>query len=170
MRRFLALIAFVAATVSAQQPFTLQQILSAPYSTNLTAAPTGSLFAWVENAEGVHNIWIAGPNQPARQLTHYTEDDAQDIASLTWSPDASTIAYVYGAETGASGRPANPAHLQRPTPVEIILQPVDGGDAIRLGEGRAPLFMTPERPSLFFLRSGQIWTSPTSPPLAVHLQ
>src|ERR1700753_4154235 len=108
MRRFLALIAFLATTASAQQPFTIQQVLSAPYSTNLTAAPVGALFAWVEDAEGVHNIWIASPNQPARQLTHYTEDDAQDIASLTWSPDGKTIAYVYGAETGASGRAGKP--------------------------------------------------------------
>jgi len=158
MRRFFALIAFAAATASAQQTFTLQQVLSAPYSTNLTAAPVGSLFAWVEDAEGVHNIWIGGPNQPARQLTHYTEDDAQDIASLTWSPDGKTIAYVYGAETGASGRPANPAHLQRPTPVEIIFQPVEGGDAIHLGEGRAPLFSS-DGNSFFFLRSGQIFTA-----------
>ncbi|HEY5331842.1 MAG TPA: prolyl oligopeptidase family serine peptidase [Acidobacteriaceae bacterium] len=156
MRRFLALIAFVATTASAQKPFTLQQILSAPYSTNLTAAPVGSLFAWVEDAEGRHNLWIGGAAQPARQLTHYTEDDAQDIASLAWSPDGKTIAYVYGAETGASGRPANPAHLQRPTPVEIILQPVDGGAATVLGEGHAPLF-TPDGKSLLYVRSGQIF-------------
>ncbi|HZL28879.1 MAG TPA: prolyl oligopeptidase family serine peptidase [Acidobacteriaceae bacterium] len=156
MRRFLALIAFVATTASPQKPFTLQQILSAPYSTNLTAAPVGSLFAWVEDAEGRHNLWVAGPNTPARQLTHYTEDDAQDIASLAWSPDGKTIAYVYGAETGASGRPANPAHLQRPTPVEIILQPVDGSAPTVLGDGHAPLF-SPDGKSLFFVRSGQIF-------------
>src|SRR6201992_4255081 len=157
MPAVLDLIAFVAATASAQQPFTLRQVLSAPYSTNLTAAPVGNLFAWVEDAEGVHNIWLGGPNQPTRQLTHYTEDDAQDIASPTWSPDGKTIAYVYGAETGASGRPANPAHLQRPTPVEIILQPVDGGDAIHIGEGRAPLF-SPDGQSFLFVHSGQIFT------------
>jgi dipeptidyl aminopeptidase/acylaminoacyl peptidase len=162
MRRLLTLLAFAAAaTAPAQQSFTLQQILSAPYSTSLTAAPVGNLFAWVEDAEGVHNIWIGGPNSPARQLTHYTQDDAQDIASLTWSPDATSIAYVYGAETGSSGRPANPAHLQRPTPIEIYLQPIDGGASTLLGEGHAPLFSR-DGASIFFLRNGQIFTADLS--------
>ena len=155
MRRLLVLLV-VTVAAKAQQPFTLQQILSAPYASSLTASPVGAGFAWVENAEGVRNIWIGGPNERAHQLTHYTEDDGQDIASLTWSPDGSIIAYVYGAETGASGKPANPAHLQRPTPVEIILQPTTGGDAIHLGEGRTPLF-TPDGGSILFIRSGQIF-------------
>jgi dipeptidyl aminopeptidase/acylaminoacyl peptidase len=158
MRRFLALTAFVAATASAQQPFTLQQVLSAPYALSLTASPVGAEFAWVENAEGRRNIWVGGPHEPARQLTHYTEDDAQDIASLTWSPDGKTIAYVYGAEIGASGRPANPAHLQRAMPVEIILQPIDGGDPMHVGEGRSPLF-EPLNHHLLFLRGGQTWSA-----------
>jgi dipeptidyl aminopeptidase/acylaminoacyl peptidase len=158
MRLLPALIAAAALSASAQQPFTLQQILSAPYSTNLTAAPVGSLFAWVEDAEGRHNLWVGGANTPARQLTHYTEDDAQDIAGLAWSPDGKTIAYVYGAETGNSGKPANPAHLQRPTPVEIVVQPVNEAYTIHLGEGRAPLF-SPDGKSLFFLRSGQIFVA-----------
>jgi len=161
MRRLFALLALTAATSFAQQPFTLQQVLSAPYSTNLTAAPVGSLFAWVEDAEGRHNLWVGGANTPARQLTHYTEDDAQDIAGLAGSPDGSTIAYVYGAETGNSGRPANPAHLQRPTSVEIMLQPIAGGEPIHVGEGRAPLF-APDGKSIFFLRSGQIFIADIS--------
>ncbi|MEO7030353.1 MAG: S9 family peptidase, partial [Acidobacteriaceae bacterium] len=156
MRRLLALLAVPALAASAQQPFTLQQVLSAPFATSLTAAPSGPLFAWVEDAEGRRNLWIGGPNRPARALTHNTEDDAQDIADLAWSPDASTIAYVYGAEIGNSGRPANPAHLQRPTPVEIYLQPTAGGDPVRLGEGHSPLF-TRDGNSVLFIRAGQIF-------------
>ena len=141
------------------KPYTLQQILSAPYSTSLTAAPVGNRFAWVEDAEGRHNLWVGGPNQPARELTHNTQDDAQDIAQLAWSSDASAIAYTYGAESGADGKPANPAHLQRPTPVEVLLQPLAlGAPPILIGEGHAPLF-TRDGHSLFFLRGGQIWTT-----------
>ena len=109
MRRLLVLLAlaalFVSPSLRAQQPFTLQQILSAPYALSLTAAPVGDQFAWVENAEGVRNLWVAGAKGPARQLTHYTEDDGQDIAGLAWSPDGTSIAYTYGAESGASGKP-----------------------------------------------------------------
>jgi dipeptidyl aminopeptidase/acylaminoacyl peptidase len=155
------------------KPFTLQQILSAPYATTLTAAPVGNLFAWVEDAEGRHNLWIAGSlpggaNQPAHQLTHNTEDDAQDITQLAWSPDASAIAYTYGAESGADGKPANPAHLQHPTPVEVLIQPLaPGAQPIVVGEGQAPLF-THDGHSLFFIRDGQIWIANIASPASPH--
>jgi dipeptidyl aminopeptidase/acylaminoacyl peptidase len=148
----------LATTLSAQElkPFTLQQILSAPYASLLTAAPTGPLFAWTEDAEGRHNLFVGGKDIPARQLTHYTEDDAQDISQLAWSPDAKFIAYTFGAPSGADGKPANPAHLQRPTPVQVIIQPVDGSAPAIVGEGRSPLF-THDGKSLLFTRGGQIW-------------
>jgi dipeptidyl aminopeptidase/acylaminoacyl peptidase len=156
MRRLLVLLALTALAAKAQQPFTLQQILSAPYALSLTASPVGARFAWVENAEGVRNIWIGGPKEPARQLTHYTADDGQDIASLTWSPDGSAIAYVYGAEAGASGKPANPDE-KHGQPLHIILQPLAPGAAAQdIGEGHAPLFMHGGC-GVFFLRGGKIW-------------
>jgi dipeptidyl aminopeptidase/acylaminoacyl peptidase len=150
------------------RPFTLQQVLSAPYATSLTAAPRGNLFAWVEDAEGRHNLWVSSPTQPPRQLTHNTQDDAQDITQLAWSPDASSIAYTYGAESGANGKPANPAHLQRPTPVEVILQPLaPGAHATVVGEGHAPLF-TPDGRSLLFVHAGQIWITDLAAPSAAR--
>ena len=150
------------------KPFTLQQVLSAPYSTALTAAPIGNLFAWVEAAEGRHNLWIGGPDQPARALTHNFDDDAQDISQLAWSPDASALAYTYGAELGADGKPANPAKLQRPTPVQVILQPLaNGAQPIILGEGDAPLF-THDGHNLLFIRNGQIWIADLASPASQH--
>ena len=144
------------------QPFTLQQILSAPYSTTLTAAPTGSLFAWVEHTEGRNNLWVGGPGTPARQLTHNTDDDAQDIDQLVWSPDATAIAYSYGAATGADGEPANPAHLQRSASLTVIIQPLDASASpIVIGEGRAPIY-TRDGSRLLYLRDGQIWIAELS--------
>jgi dipeptidyl aminopeptidase/acylaminoacyl peptidase len=140
------------------KPFTLQQVLSAPYATSLTAAPVGNLFAWVEDSEGRHNLFVGGANIPARQLTHNTEDDAQDITQLAWAPDASAIAYTYGAESGASGKPANPAHLQRATPVEVVVQPLAAGaQPTVVGEGHLPLFARDGK-TLLFIRGGKIWS------------
>jgi len=155
---------FIASTLPAQQPFTLQQVLSAPYALSLTAAPVGARFAWVENAEGVRNLWVGGPSEPAHVITHYTSDDAQDIDGLAWSPDATAIAYTYGAESGADGRPANPAHLQRATALQVIVQPLAANaTALVIGEGHAPLF-TRDGKSLLFLRAGQVWIAPLAPP------
>jgi dipeptidyl aminopeptidase/acylaminoacyl peptidase len=156
-----ALIALFASTLSAQEarPFTLQQVMSAPFANNLTAAPVGSLFAWVEDAEGRHNLWVGGKDTPARQLTHYSEDDGQDITRLAWSPDATAIAYTYGTSNGADGKPANPAHLQRPTPVQVIVQPLAADTKpIVIGDGRNPLYARDGK-SLYYLRDGQIWVA-----------
>jgi dipeptidyl aminopeptidase/acylaminoacyl peptidase len=158
----MASLAAPALHASNARPFTLQQVLSAPYATSLTAAPSGNLFAWVEDAEGRHNLWVSGsqpgaPGQQPRQLTHNTQDDAQDIRQLAWSPDASAIAYTYGAESGANGKPANPAHIQRPTPVEVLIQPLaPGAQPILIGEGHDPLF-THDGRSVLFVRNGQVW-------------
>jgi len=145
-----------AVCVEAQQAFTLPQILSAPYALELTAAPVGGEFAWVENAEGVRNIWVCGKGEAARQVTHYTEDDGQDVGGLVWSPDGSAIAYSYGAGNGADGKPANPAHLQRATPVVVRVQSVAGGAAVSLGEGHSPLWLK-DGSEVLFVRGGQVW-------------
>jgi dipeptidyl aminopeptidase/acylaminoacyl peptidase len=153
---------------SGAKPFTLQQVMSAPYAAALTAAPQGNLFAWVENAEGRHNLWVSGPDQVPRQLTHNTQDDAQDITQLAWARDASAIAYTFGAASGANGKPANPAHLQRPTPLQVFVQPVaPGAPPILIGDGHEPLF-TPDGRSVLFVREGQIWISDRTNPTAAH--
>jgi dipeptidyl aminopeptidase/acylaminoacyl peptidase len=152
-------------------PFTLQQLLSAPYATELTAAPTGNRFAWDEAAEGRHNLWIGAPNEPARQLTHFPDDDGLDIAHIVWSPDGTTLAFARGTEDGPDGRPANPAHLQPPPVWQIWTVPASGAtQPVLLGEGRSPLFTRDGR-SLLFLRNGQIWIAPlnTNPPAGHQL-
>jgi dipeptidyl aminopeptidase/acylaminoacyl peptidase len=171
MRRQLVLFALAATPAVAQAPFTLQQVLSAPFATSLTAAPASDskvrLFAWVENAEGRHNLWVGGVDAdgkliPARALTNNPDDDAQDISQLAWSPDAKFIAYTYGAENGADGKPANPAHLQRATPVQVIVQPIaPDAKPLVIGEGHAPLF-TQDGASLLYVRDGQIWIAELS--------
>ena len=163
---FLALTLAAATSAPAQQPFTLQQILSAPYALSLTAAPVGARFAWVENAEGRRNLWIGGPKESARQITQYSEDDGQDLDGLAWSPDATSIAYSRGAETGADGKPANPAHLQRATPVEVWVQPIAAGSQpVLLGEGHSPVFSRDGR-GVLFVHGGQIWSAELSSSIA----
>ena len=49
----------VVAAAQASPSFTLRQAMSAPFTSDLTAAPVGDAFAWVSNAEGKRNIWVA---------------------------------------------------------------------------------------------------------------
>src|SRR5205809_5059104 len=99
----ICIVLLLAAFASAQAPFTIEQVLSAPFPGDLTASPNGKL-AWVSNARGVRNILVAEPPEyRARAITSYTADDGQEIAQLRWTPDSASVVYTRGGEL-------NPAH------------------------------------------------------------
>jgi hypothetical protein len=66
MKRLLFCLSFVSLIsvqrVDAQQTFTVEQVLSAPFPANLTASKTGERLAWTLDEQGRRNIWAAeGP-------------------------------------------------------------------------------------------------------------
>ena len=64
------LLTLCVAAAAQESPFTLEQIMSAPFPEGLTAAPAGGAVAWVFNAQGVRNIWAAQPpSYRARAIT-----------------------------------------------------------------------------------------------------
>src|SRR5439155_9360152 len=103
-----------------QRSFTIEQALSAPFPDELEAAPAGGALAWVFNAQGVRNIWIAtGPDYQARALTTYQEDDGQEIGELAWIPDGRALVYVRGGDANGRGQYPNP--LSSPAGAEQAL-------------------------------------------------
>src|SRR5256714_4222427 len=82
--------------------FTLEQVLSSPFPSDLIASKQGDKVAWIFDTQGKRNIWIAeAPEFAGRQLTRYTEDDGQEISALIFSPDGNWIAYVRGGEANS---------------------------------------------------------------------
>src|SRR5258708_25697291 len=72
---------------TASHSFSLEQVMSSPFPTNLVAAEnTGDhavRIAWVFSARGERNVWIAdAPNFEARQVTQYVDDDGMPIAPV----------------------------------------------------------------------------------------
>src|SRR6202167_5451118 len=107
----LCLILGCATAASAQSPFTLEQVMSSPFPSELTAAVHGSRVAWVFDAKGVRNVWVAdGPDfvHTARPATHYTADDGMPIASLRLTPDGETAVFVLGSDLSGAQESANP--------------------------------------------------------------
>ena len=98
-RRFVALSALLctasllgAPRIIGAQP-TIRQIDGAPFAATIVAAPAANAVAFVLNARGVRNIWVTDSTRPdARQVTAFTQDDGQDITSLAFSADGSTLA------------------------------------------------------------------------------
>jgi dipeptidyl aminopeptidase/acylaminoacyl peptidase len=113
-------IAFGLAGVSiagaAPSGFTLEQVMSSPFPDQLVAARTGERVGWMFDMRGVRNVWIAdGPEFVARQVTHYSLDDGEEITSLRITPDGKTLVYARGSETNSSGEVADPtSDVQKP--------------------------------------------------------
>src|SRR5215469_2768419 len=106
--RLFSILLGCAAGLCAQAPFTLEQVLSAPFPSSL-AASSGGKIAWVYNARGVRNIWIAEPpTYRGHKITGYTADDGQEISRVAWSPDGREIVYVRGEGANEAGEYPNP--------------------------------------------------------------
>src|ERR1700761_1171265 len=86
----------------AAQSFTLQQVMSAPFSSELSAAPKGQRFVWVSDQQGKRNLWLAessgDSHYEARALTHYDADDGLEIGDVVWAPDGGSVIYVRGGD------------------------------------------------------------------------
>ncbi|AFL90420.1 dipeptidyl aminopeptidase/acylaminoacyl peptidase [Terriglobus roseus DSM 18391] len=148
-----------AAPAQKPQPFTVADALSAPFMNQLTAAPAKNRVAWFVDQEGIRNVWVASPGEKAHAITHYNQDDGQDIDDITWSPDGERVAYTRGTGPEGSEHPtaANPAHLQEDVQARVEIASV-GGDVRIVGEGHSPVFSTDGK-RIFFLRSGRIFAA-----------
>src|SRR3989442_11993737 len=90
--------------------FTLEQVMSSPFPSDLIACKSGDKVAWVFDAEGKRNIWVAeAPAFKGRQLTRYDKDDGQEITEPAFSPDGNWIAFVYGGPPNGEKDIPNPA-------------------------------------------------------------
>ncbi|HEY1615226.1 MAG TPA: prolyl oligopeptidase family serine peptidase [Rhizomicrobium sp.] len=144
-------------------PFTMAQVLRYPFATELAAAESADRIAWVRDAAGVRNVWIAdGPSFKARQITHYAEDDGQEITQLTFSPDGRRLVYVRGGDHDANW-PAegdlapDPAASPDEPKVTIWAASLSGGAPVRIVDGDAPAISS--RGTLAYIANGQIWTA-----------
>jgi dipeptidyl aminopeptidase/acylaminoacyl peptidase len=143
--------------------FTIEQILSAPFPSDLVASADGIHFAWVSNDTGRRNVWLAthrasGNEYDARSLTAYTEDDGQDMADLAFVPRHDGLLFVRGGDFEDPDKSApNPAQLTAGVEQDIYWVKFQGALPVKLAEGHAPL-ASPDGERMLFLRKGEIWT------------
>ena len=138
----------------AQDSFSIEEILSAPFPSDLTAAPTGDRVAWVQDKEGIRSLWTAaGPSYQARRVVAAEGDDGQRMGEVTFTPDGEQIVYVRGGAPNRNGVHANPR--SRPDPAERAVWSVSirGGAQQKIGAGHTPT-VAPSGSHLAFLRDG----------------
>ncbi|MDQ2898328.1 MAG: prolyl oligopeptidase family serine peptidase [Acidobacteriota bacterium] len=140
--------------------FTLEQVLGSPFPSELRAAPTGGKVAWVLNARGVRNIWVAGtPDFEGRQITPYKEDDGRELTELQWSKDGHALVYTRGDGANGKGEYPNPRNNPAGASQDICAVSIDGGEPKVLGQGASPT-IAPDDKSVAFVWKGEIWSAP----------
>ena len=151
-------VSVLAQSASAQQPIALEALLSAPFPSEIAAAPAGGHVAWVQNTKGSRNVWVATtPKFAPRQLTTYTGDDGQDITTLTWTRDGGTILYVRGGGANRQGEIPNPAIAPQPAEQAIWAVDLASSSPRKLATGSAPSVSSTGQ--VVYLSRGQVWST-----------
>jgi dipeptidyl aminopeptidase/acylaminoacyl peptidase len=151
-----ALLALTLACAAATHGAGIDQYLNAPFSSAMTAAPSGGRVAWLMKERGANNLWVAAaPDYKGRRLTSITEDDGQEIGEVTWTADGKSIVYVRGGDLETNGDNPNPESLVKTPEMDVWMIPFDGGAPKKLSEGRMPAVS--KNGDVAFVRNGQIW-------------
>jgi dipeptidyl aminopeptidase/acylaminoacyl peptidase len=139
--------------------FTLEQIMSSPFPSDLIASKQGDKVAWVFDRQGKRNIWIAeAPQFAGRQLTRYAADDGQEITGPIFSPDGNWIAYVRGGEPNNEKDSPNPTSDPAGARQEVLAVNTRTGQIVKMGEGTAPIF-SPRGDQVIFTREEHLWSA-----------
>jgi len=139
------------------EQFPVSAILSAPFPTNIVAAPDSPRLAFVLNDRGARNIWTAaGPDFDARQVTAYTVDDGINVSNLAFTPGGDRIVFVRGGRPNAAGELPNPASLPLGGELAVYVVSVDGGEPRRLDDGSGPA-LHPSGERVAYVNKGEVW-------------
>lgn len=148
--------------------FTLEQVMSSPFPSDLIASKNGDKVAWVFDAEGKRNIWIAeAPAFKGRQLTRYDKDDGQEITEPEFSPDGNWIAYVRGGPPNTDKDVPNPTTDPAGAKQEVWVANVRTGAVMEAGVGTHPFF-SPRGDRVVFSNEDHLWWVPVAGTPAVR--
>ncbi|HLF83710.1 MAG TPA: alpha/beta fold hydrolase [Blastocatellia bacterium] len=140
--------------------FTLEQVTSSPFPSDLIASQKGDRVAWVFDAEGKRNIWVAeAPAFKGRQLTRYDKDDGQEITEPEFSPDGNWIAFVFGGPPNSEKDIPNPTSDPAGAKQEVRVANVRTGVVMKTGEGTRPFF-SPRSDRVIFSHEDHLWWAP----------
>ena len=153
---------------TAAESFSLEQVMSYPFPTALTASPKSTRIAWVIDRQGIRNVWTAdAPDFAARAITSYNADDGQELTNVSVSPDGRTVVYVRGGDHDANypadgGLPPDPDHSPVMPKIEIWAVQINGGSTGKpklLAEGDYPV-ISPRGDRVAFTKGQAIWVVP----------
>ncbi|MFW6078767.1 MAG: DPP IV N-terminal domain-containing protein, partial [Gemmatimonadota bacterium] len=143
------------------QDYTLEQVMSSPMPSDLVAAPRGEgAVAWIQNREGVRNVWVAtAPDYRGRRVTDYSEDDGRPLAIEAFPGAGEDVIYSRGGSPNRSGDYPNPTSARDGGESGLWIVPADGSSPPReLDAGGGLAFSPVDDGRAAFTRGGAIWT------------
>ncbi|MGH9400272.1 MAG: S9 family peptidase, partial [Thermoanaerobaculia bacterium] len=153
----LALLLAKLSGAAGRSAFTLEQVLSAPFPSDLTASPSGGKVAWVANIRGARNIWLAEPpDRKGRPVTSFAEDDGQEISDLCFTPDGNAIVFVRGGDANRKGEIPNPGNRADGAEQSVFVVPAAGTAPRKLADGHSPA-VSPKGDRAAFIQKDQVF-------------
>ena len=138
----------------------MDDVLSAPYISNLTASPDGNAIAWAVHVKGRRNLY-AYANGKIAALTHNESDDGQQVSDVHFLPSDDAVVYVRGGEDGNIGD-ANPNPNALTTPPERSIElGTLGGQTLHIGTGHNPV-LSPKGDLVLWISHGALQSATLS--------
>ncbi|MGE0455790.1 MAG: prolyl oligopeptidase family serine peptidase [Vicinamibacteria bacterium] len=140
-------------------PFSVRDVMAAPFASELVTSPDGRAIAWVVNDRGVRNVWVASaPAYEGRALTAYAREDGQELSELAFSVDGRRLVYVRGSSPSRAGEVPNPTSETAGAEQALFSASLEGGAPVKLGDGASPA-VAPDG-TVAFVKDGKVLAAP----------
>jgi dipeptidyl aminopeptidase/acylaminoacyl peptidase len=156
MKSVLVFVGLLVPAAATAAPFTIEQVMSAPFCSDLVAAERAPRIAWSVAQRGERNVWAAeAPAWRPHAVTHYRGDLGLVIGGLAISGDGKIVVFARG---GDGERTPNPASLLKPPKRQVFVAAADGsGEPRLLGDGGDGLQLSPDATQVAWVAKKQLW-------------
>ncbi len=122
-----------AQTAARPAAFSIEDVMSSAFPTDLVMAPGGERIAWIANEEGRRNVYVAAaPGFQPRRLTSYMADDGIDMTALRWTGDGRRLLFLRGHTANMDDEIANPTSDIDGATRDLMMVSLEGGAPVRV--------------------------------------
>lgn len=150
---------------SSKGTFTLEEVLSPPFPSQLVSAKKADRMAWVFHSKGERNVWTAAaPDFRPVNLTGFVRDEVFEIPEVHITDDGKTVVFVKGGRPNSEAWVTNPRSDPDGMEQAVWAVSTDGGEPWKVAPGRSPV-LSPDGRWLLLVEDGLIYRLPLTPPL-----
>jgi dipeptidyl-peptidase-4 len=158
-----ALAAGTAGSVAADRTFSLAEVLSSPYPSDLVAAKRADRIAWIMNDRGARNVWTAAaPDFRPVNLTGFGRDEVFEIDDVLLTDDGRTAVFIKGGTPNAAGWVTNSDSDPDGREQAIWAVRTDGGRPWKVAAGSGPV-LAPDGLAAIISKDGLLYRIPLTP-------